>query len=60
MCHVPTYVPVCLVDCVKYDSSFFSFLEQPGFEKKIENQENSHPPARAIHFQTASPKIEMN
>ena len=28
--------------------------------KKNENQENSHPPARAIHFQTASPKIEMS
>ena len=28
--------------------------------KKNENQKYSHPPARAIHFQTASPKIEMS
>jgi hypothetical protein len=37
-----------------------SALEHPGFEKKNENQKYSHPPARAIHFQTASPKIEMS
>jgi hypothetical protein len=34
-------------------------LEHPGFENKMKIR-NIHIPQRAIHFQTASPKIEMS